>query len=157
MTTGSTINNAIKRRPHSYGEVLSSFGEENMKTLSQLKRYMECLQGDKKFRAASDTGDFTPDQRNYLKEVGVTFEPEELSFMWERPEAMNEIYQQMGEVDDYEELSEEAHALLSQAPLLEIWIRFDSTYAGDAAIGVLAPRRHHRVLPPDENPREDPP
>jgi radical SAM family RiPP maturation amino acid epimerase len=124
MTTGSTINNAIKRRPHSYGEVLSSFGEENMKTLSQLKRYMECLQGDKKFRAASDTGDFTPDQRNYLKEVGVTFEPEELSFMWERPEAMNEIYQQMGEVDDYEELSEEAHALLSQAPLLEIWIRF---------------------------------
>jgi hypothetical protein len=37
MTTGSTINNAIKRRPHSYGEVLSSFGEENMKTLSQLR------------------------------------------------------------------------------------------------------------------------
>ncbi|MBL4692055.1 MAG: radical SAM family RiPP maturation amino acid epimerase [Magnetovibrio sp.] len=101
-----------------------------MESLSQIKRYMECVQGDKDFREASNTGEFSADQRAYLKEVGVMFEPEELSVLWEQPEAMIEVYQQMAEIDNYDDLSENVRTLIASSPILEIWMRYRTIRGG---------------------------
>lgn len=109
-------------RPPRYNEVHSIFTPAEMAIFPQVKRMYECLDGDKELRDNVIAGKVTPEQRALLKEIGITFEIEEVSALWEHSEQREQFEQALSAPES--DAAERALKLLEQYPILHLWARY---------------------------------
>ena len=109
----------------SYSEFLALFTPEEMNSIVQLKRFFEWAQGDPEFRASAENGNFSPEQKERLKKIGVTFELEEIALLWNAPHLFGEALN--GWFDSTGKLSAEAEEALAGYPLLRLWFHYSLT------------------------------
>ncbi len=122
IETGRGESTVEMRNRNRYVDTLSDFSPEEMESLCQVKRFIECYEGDRDFRKAlDDGGNFSDDQRTMLKDIGVTFEPEELALLWEQPSFNAEFSHHAFAVDTFEEMPTDIHETLAQYPRLRAW------------------------------------
>lgn len=106
-----------------YQTIISAFTEHELSIISQAKRFFECCEGDQAFRQAADTGQFTTEQRNRLKEIGVLFDLSEVSLLWEEPKAFLSCINQINQ-KGLQEIPTEYMELFRPYPVLELWLRY---------------------------------
>lgn len=111
--------NTDGRTPPRYRDLYDPFTPEEMAVLPQLKRFVECYEGDKELRDNLQNGGATPEQLALLKEVGITFDIKEMSPMWER----KELFEQALRDPDSPEAAQ-ALMTMEEHPLLHLWGRF---------------------------------
>lgn len=104
---------------NNYLKVLQAFTRDELDQISQVKRFFECCDGDAGFRASVSSGQFSCEQINRMKEIGIDFEPDEMSPLWENPDAVRNYLLQAGETSSPLEASE-----FEKYPLLQLWLRF---------------------------------
>jgi hypothetical protein len=126
--TMSTADKAQSMRqpriPTGFADLYSRFSPEEMALLMQLKRFFECVQGDQEFRNSVDTGSFTPEQLAYLRDVGVTFDVEEVALLWKGVEANEILSKTIYFITSPDELPAKQLEELQRYPLLYLWARF---------------------------------
>ena len=105
-----------------YKKVVDSFNKEEWGLLLQLKRFMECIQGDAQFREDFEKGNYPAAFRSRLKRIGVEFEPGEMSLLCEDETVEAFMRQSVNLLD--EEGSEALEEKLEPAPLLKLWARW---------------------------------
>ena len=105
-----------------YVDTFAGFSPDEMRTLAETKRFFECYEGDRDFRTAFDAGgQFTGEQRQMLKDIGVTFEPEAMELLWQQPDLPARIIPMVAHYPSFEHLPAEIHALLAPCPELRVW------------------------------------
>ncbi|MDR3353956.1 MAG: radical SAM family RiPP maturation amino acid epimerase [Synergistaceae bacterium] len=113
----------IQEKPKSaYMEVFTPFSDEDISNIVMLKRVFECAQGDKDFAKAFAAGKFSDEQIARQKQIGVTFDLQELALCWTDDEFQSELLLCM-ENDDYSP-PETLQTKLKEYPLLGLWLRF---------------------------------
>jgi radical SAM family RiPP maturation amino acid epimerase len=112
------------RIPTSFAELYSRFSSEEMSQIVQLKRFFECIQGDQEFRQSAATGQFTPEQLAYLRDVGVTFDMDEVCAIWKGVETNEVLSDTVYSVTSPDELPADFLKELERYPLLRLWGRF---------------------------------
>ncbi|MCY4431904.1 MAG: hypothetical protein OXC11_16145 [Rhodospirillales bacterium] len=118
-----TASSADMRSWGSYADTFAGFDTNQMRVFSEVKRFMECYEGDRDFRASADAGGrFTDEQRAMLKDVGVTFEPEAMALMWEQPQLFTRYPSQVAHCADFEDLPSDLLAPLTRYPELRLWL-----------------------------------
>lgn len=111
----------------SYTEVLAAFSDQEIEQLAQMKRFMECVQGDTDFQKSLKTGNFTQKQRDYLQEVGVKFNLNEISLIWDNDIAKSQLGDghQNIDIDTIEKVSENiASSLVKDFPLIDLYNKY---------------------------------
>ena len=115
------LTNVVDERPAPrYADLFRDFTPEELRLLPQIKRFFECFEGDKELRDALIAGTATEAQMALLREIGITFDLEELAPAWREPE----LFLSALDVLQKGVPSEEAYALLRNNPILDIWTRF---------------------------------
>lgn len=105
-----------------YVDTFAGFSEGEIQSLCEVKRFLECVEGDRDFRAAVDAGGrFTAEQMQMMRGIGIRFEPDAMALLWTEPEVLMQIRQLTYQVDSFEEMPAEVHAALARYPLLRIW------------------------------------
>ena len=112
------------RACYSYVATFEGFGPDEMRLLAEVKRFMECYEGDRHFRAAVDAGgEFTGEQRRMLEDIGVTFEPEAMELLWKEPGVVDRILVSgVSRYARFEDMPPDIHALLAPYPELRRWL-----------------------------------
>ena len=106
----------------SYADTFADFSPDEMRLLSEVKRFLECYQGDREFREALDAGGkFTEEQRRMLKDIGVTFEPEAMELLWTRRDLMEQIPALVAHVPSFDDAPSEFRSALAPYPELRRW------------------------------------
>ena len=103
-------------------KVLASFSEEERGFILQLKRFMECIQGDTQFREDFEKGNYPAAFRSRLKRIGVKFEPGEMSLLCKDESGEAFMSQSINLLD--EKVSRALEEKFEDAPLLKLWIRW---------------------------------
>ena len=108
-----------------YADTFAGFGPDEMRRLAETKRFIECFQGDRDFRAAIDAGGrFAARHRRMLKEAGATFEPEAMELLWRQPDLPNRMNALAARYARFEDLPADLLALLAPYPELRVWLRW---------------------------------
>ena len=108
-----------------YGDTFAGFTAAEIDLLSQAKRFFECHDGDREFRASVDAGGrFTEAQRAMLRDIGVTFEPEAVELLWKAPGLFSRIYGLTPHHGSFDDLPADIHASLAPYPVLKTWFRW---------------------------------
>lgn len=105
-------------------ELFARFTEQENRQLAQLKRFLECFQGDKDFHASVESGRFTQQQLDDLLDIGVRFDVEEVALLWRSPELIHKVMASLPRIDSLNELENETLNELCRFPLLYLWMRF---------------------------------
>ena len=113
-----------EKLPSVYGHVFSPFSQEEVGKIVMLKRVFEWVQGDKDFADAFSSGKFSDEQIARLKQIGVTFDIQDMALFWLDTEFQSEIVA-CAEQDDYKP-SSSLEAKLKDFPLLALWMRYTS-------------------------------
>jgi radical SAM family RiPP maturation amino acid epimerase len=110
-----------EKNANNYMKVLEAFTQSELDQISQIKRFFECYDGDADFRASVNSGHFSDEQINRMKQIGIEFDPAEMSPLWENPDSLKDyILKTNSEFPpDHAEKSS-----LDKYPLLELWLRF---------------------------------
>lgn len=107
-------------------ELVDSFTKEEMGLLVQVKRFMECLQGDAKFCKEFEEGNLSASFRDRLRRIGVQFEAEEMDALrkGKTAEAL------MGCLVNSQELENPSlpEKELETTPLLQLWLRWSRAH-----------------------------
>ena len=112
-------------RRFGYERTFTGFSPDEIRTLAQVKRFFECYEGDRKFRESADRGGaFTDGQRQMLKDIGVTFEPEEMKPLWTQRELMDRVPTMAAHYADFEDAPSEIHAALEPYPAMRLWLEW---------------------------------
>jgi len=112
-----------RRKRRQYTDLFEGFGPREMGILAEVKRFMECYEGDRKFRASVDAGgQFTDEQRQTLKDIGVTFEPEAMELLWLKPELPDLVVSMTHKYETFEEAPADIHEALASYPEMRIWL-----------------------------------
>ncbi len=107
------------KNTNSYMKVLNAFTQEELNQISQIKRFFECYDGDADFRIAVNSGHFSDEQIHRMKQIGIEFDPDEMSPLWKNPDAVRDyLLQNVGDS------SQMQSSVLHNYPLLELWLRF---------------------------------
>jgi len=121
-----TANSSLaryRRKRRQYMDLFEGFGPREMGILAEVKRFMECYEGDRKFRASVDAGgQFTDEQRQTLKDIGVTFEPEAMALLWLKPELVDLVVSMTHKYETFEEAPADIHEMLASYPEMRIWL-----------------------------------
>ncbi len=105
-----------------YMDTFEGFDPEEIRTQAEVKRFMECYDGDRAFRAAADAGGrFTDEQRQMLKDIGITFAPEAMELLWKRPDLLAGIATSVTLNAAFEDLPADVHEALAPYPEMRIW------------------------------------
>lgn len=105
-----------------YIDTFEGFSGDELQSLCEIKRFIECYEGDRTFRTSIDAGgDFTDEQRQMMRDIGIRFEPEAMELMWTAPDLFARMHQLTFQVDKFEEMPAEIHAALESYPLMRIW------------------------------------
>ena len=107
---------------HLYQQVFAPYTEEEIAKVVMLKRVFEWVQGDKDFSDAFSSGKFSDEQVARLKQIGVTFDIQELALFWRDTEFQSEMIS-CAERDDYSP-TDSLKAKLREFPLLALWMRY---------------------------------
>ena len=106
-----------------YSDTFEGLGSEEHRLLAEVKRFLECYEGDRDFRKALDAGGkFTDDQRRMLKEIGVTFEPEVMELLWTRRDLMERVHTLAVHHATFEEVPSDIQAALAPYPEMRLWL-----------------------------------
>ena len=106
-----------------YVDSFAGFSPDEMHMLAETKRFFECYEGDRDFRAALEAGgQFTGEQRRMLKDIGVTFEPEAMALLWKQPDLFDRIPALVAHHASFEGLPADIHAALAPYPEMRIWL-----------------------------------
>ena len=109
----------------SYAATFADLSPDDIRTIAEVKRFYECYLGDQDFRKAADAGgEFTSHQRQMLKDIGVTFEPEVMELVWLRPELLEHFSSLVWRYASFEVLPSEMRALLAPYPELSAWLKW---------------------------------
>jgi radical SAM family RiPP maturation amino acid epimerase len=104
-----------------YQQVFAPYSPEEIAKIVMMKRVFEWAQGDKEFADALSSGKFTDAQTGRLRQIGVTFDIQELALFWLDLEFQTEwalcLQQDDGVIPDSLE------AKLKDFPLLDLWVR----------------------------------
>jgi radical SAM family RiPP maturation amino acid epimerase len=110
----------------SYADVLASFSDEEIEQLVQMKRFTECVQGDTEFRNSLKTGNFTQQQMDYLQEVGVTFDLNDIRLLWDNDAIKSNLEDGFKNRDTAENILEDVSSpIVKNFPLLDLWNRYN--------------------------------
>jgi radical SAM family RiPP maturation amino acid epimerase len=111
------------RALHPYLKVLEPFSDQELRQITQVKRFFEWVQGDAEFRRSLDSGDLAPAYRDRLPRIGVMFDLAEVALLWEQPAIACHFLtsQSLGKSPD---LPDELVTALEPYPLLTLWGRF---------------------------------
>ena len=113
------------RNRYRYEDTFADFTPDEMRSLAETKRFLECHQGDREFRAALEAGGrFTGEQRRMLKGIGIRFEPEAMAPLWRQPDLPDRVNAMVGQYARFDDLPDEIHALLAPCPELGTWLRW---------------------------------
>ena len=108
-----------------YAHTFADFSPDDVRVTAEVKRFFECHEGDRDFRAAVEAGGkFTDQQRRMLKEVGVTFEPEAMELLWLQPDLFDRFPLLVARHASFEDVPSDFHALLAPYPELRLWLRW---------------------------------
>jgi len=107
------------RTPPRYTELHASFTPDEQAVLPQLKRFFECYEGDKELRDNLIAGGAKPEQLALLKEIGITFDINELAPMWQRRDLFERALR-----EPEGEANAEVLQMMDAHPLLKLWGRF---------------------------------
>lgn len=114
-----------RRSRFRYEQTFADFSPEDIRTLAEVKRFMECYDGDRDFRAAVVAGGkFTDQQRRMLKEIGVTFEPEAMELLWLQPDLPERFTSLVVQHVKIEDAPSDFFALLRPYRELRLWFRW---------------------------------
>ena len=107
---------------NSYMKVLKAITQDELDQISQVKRFFECYDADADFRASVNSGHFSDEQMNRMKRIGIEFDPDEMSPLWENPDGVRDYLLQTGCG-----VSQLQSSALNDYPLLKLWLRFASS------------------------------
>lgn len=106
----------------SYADTFADMSPDDIRTMAEVKRFMECYEGDRGFREALEAGgQFTDEQRRMLKEVGVTFAPETMAFLWTRRDLIDRIPPLVARYESLEDAPQDILTALAPYPELRLW------------------------------------
>ena len=110
----------------SYRDTFAGFSPGEVRTMAEVKRFFECYDGDRDFRAAVDdrAGAFTTEQRRMLQDIGVTFEPEAMELLWLRPDLFERLPMLVAHHASFEDAPADVHALVAPYRELRLWLRW---------------------------------
>ena len=121
----ASVDGDKKRPVYNYGDAVAEFSSDDQQTIAEVKRFLECYQGDRRFHEAVKAGgQLTDEQRRMLKDIGVTFEPEAMEPLWEQPELIENITSMVAHHDRFEDAPPDIHAALAPYPELRVWFRW---------------------------------
>ena len=108
-----------------YEHTFADFSPDDVRAAAEAKRFFECHDGDRDFRAAVDAGGkFTDQQRRMLKDVGVTFEPETMELLWLQPDLLDRFSSLVVQHARFEDAPSDFHARLAPYRELRLWLRW---------------------------------
>lgn len=108
-----------------YAHTFADFSPDDVRVAAEAKRFFECHEGDRDFRAAVEAGGkFTDQQRRMLKDVGVTFEPEAMELLWLQPDLLERFPLLVARHASFEDAPSDFHALLAPYRELRLWLRW---------------------------------
>ena len=117
------VSSSGKYHRSRYVDAFAGFGPEEMQMLAEVKRFMECRDGDRDFRASIEAGGrFTDEQRTMLKDIGVKFEPEAVDILWKDPELLDQFPSQILMYKRFEDFPADFHERLAGYPELRTWL-----------------------------------
>ncbi|MCL2009965.1 MAG: radical SAM family RiPP maturation amino acid epimerase [Synergistaceae bacterium] len=103
--------------------IFSQFTEDELKQVSQIKRFFERLQCDRELAEAVNQNRVLPEQLARLKETGVLFDLSELPLGLENQQNMM-LYLLAVSRDLEEELDDEVKQFAGRYPLLKLWGKY---------------------------------
>ena len=110
---------------YSYADTFADFSPDDIRTVAEAKRFFECYQGDRDFRAAVEAGGtFTDQQRRMLRDIGVTFEPEAMELLWLRPDLLERFPLVVAHHASFEDAPSDFRALVAPYRELRLWFRW---------------------------------
>jgi radical SAM family RiPP maturation amino acid epimerase len=105
-----------------YIDTFAGFTEDEVRTLCEVKRFLECNEGDRSFRASVEAGGaFTNEQREMLREIGIRFPPEAMALIWTAPGVLVRLRQLTYQTERFEDLPADIHDTLAGFPEMRIW------------------------------------
>ena len=110
--------------PSNYLELYHLFSASELNEIVQLKRFFECSEGDKTYRTALSTGDFSEEQLAHLKKVGVLFNIQDLAILWQDISFIDLVFENIHKLESLDDLPEDMLKTLKEHPLLMLWLRF---------------------------------
>lgn len=110
--------------PSNYTELYALFSPSELAEIVQIKRFFECTEGDKTYRDALQTGSFSDEQLAHLKLVGVMFDINDLSILWQDTAFIDLVFKEIHTLESVDDLPEDMLETLRQYPLLMLWLRF---------------------------------
>src|SRR3546814_15747066 len=78
--------------PARYADLFTVFSPEEVTSICQLKRFFACYEGDTEFRTAVLSGTFTERQRDLMREIGITFDLDDLSLFWTHRDIFEAVF-----------------------------------------------------------------
>jgi radical SAM family RiPP maturation amino acid epimerase len=119
----------VRKSPSRYTDLFAPFNDEELALIMQLKRFFECCEGDAKLRHSVQSGEITREQRELMREIGIGFDLDELSLLWERPDFYETLLLKIPCVEHLDALPEDLIGPIKAYPLLHLWARFSFTRA----------------------------
>ena len=108
-----------------YEDTFADFSPDDIRVAAEAKRFFECHEGDRDFRAAVEAGGkFTDQQRRMLKDIGVTFEPEAMELLWLQPDLIERFPLLVIEHVNFEDVPSDVLAALAPYRELRIWLKW---------------------------------
>ena len=116
---------AASKKHYRYAESFQGYSPEQIQTISEVKRFNECFHGDRKFRAAVEAGGrFSDEQRQTLKDIGVSFEPEAMAPMWLHREIVDNLHVLVTTYKSLDKAPAEVQAALAPYPEMRLWLEW---------------------------------
>ena len=114
-----------RRYQYRYEHTFADFSPDDIRTAAEAKRFFECYDGDRDFRAAVDAGGkFTDQQRRMLKDIGVSFKPEAMELLWLQPGLFERFGSLVVQHVSFEDVPSDIHALLAPYRELRLWLKW---------------------------------
>ena len=102
----------------------TAFSETEIRQAAQIKRFNECLQADSVLRKRLyNNKELTPKQKEWLADIGIDLDINELSFFWKFPVETN-TYLRYIDKELEGEIRDRLNEVADKYPLLELWGRF---------------------------------
>ncbi len=122
MPTAASATVSEMRSRFRYGDSFAGLSADEIRILAEVKRFFECYQGDRDFRNAIDSGgQFTDEQRQMLKDIGVSVEPEAMELLWKQTDFLDRLPELVACHPRFEDAPSEIHEILAPYPELRLW------------------------------------
>lgn len=105
----------------SYADVVNAFEEKERRLIAQIKRFFECIEGDRTFRTALYGYPAKRDVRKRMSEIGIEFDPEELAPLWRQPDKASHFWDWVSNGENNKNIDGDWEADLKSYPLLNLW------------------------------------